>query len=386
MKLILASLCFILACVGFLPEAHSKTSSASELVRVRLLSVPSKVLISGQALRVQNLSPAIRPVAIPQANSAEVRLLEKDGKNLWALRFQNQEREQIFSAKYLLVQGEGLRVGAQSLPSRILLSANKNQSVDVVGVLPLEDYVVGVLASEMPLTWPLETLKAQAVAARSYALAVMAERKEKPYHLESNILDQVYRHVLSEDEDSPLIKKAVQAARETQGQKLYGSNSKVLKAFFHSDCGGKTTTAQNVWSHGVNSGVAEDRGCPSNPKGKWHLSLNEKELAEKIGVSGITGIQLLKAANDNRVHSVLVALNDGTQTTLSANGFRQKLGFQSLRSSLFEVNKEGTQFHFSGQGLGHGVGLCQWGSRALGIRGMSYKQILAHYYPLAKLQ
>lgn len=383
MKLIWASLCFIFVYVSFLSDARS---ASSEVVRVRLMSAPKKVQITGLALRFQNLNQPYKPVAIPRNAQAEVRLLEKEGKKVWALRVNNQDPEHLFSEKYLLIQGENLRVGAQALPSRVLLNMNANKNVDVVGVMPLEDYVVGVLASEMPLSWPLETLKAQAVAARSYALAVMEERKDKPYHLESSILDQVFRHVLAEDENDPLIKKAVQAVRETEGVKLYASNNKVLKAFFHSDCGGKTTTPQNVWNYGVNAGTTVDTSCPTNPRAHWKLNLSKEELSRRLHVENFSSLEFIKIPSENRIKAVRVAFNDASSKLISANDFRQLLGFQDLRSSLFEMKKIGESFLFQGQGFGHGVGLCQWGSKALGQSGRNYKQILTHYYPLARLK
>lgn len=386
MKLIWASLCFIFVYVSFLSEAQSSLIEGEEIVRVRLMTTPQKVQISGLGLRFQNLNQPFKPVAIPQNGRAEVRLMEKEGKKIWALRVNNKDPEHLFAEKFLLIQGENLRVGTQSLPSRVLLNMNANKKVDVVGVMPLDDYVVGVLASEMPLSWPLETLKAQAVAARSYALAVMEERKDKPYHLESSILDQVFRHVLDEDENDPLIKKAVQAVRETQGVKLYASRDKVLKAFFHSDCGGKTTSPKNVWNYGVNAGTTVDSSCPANPRAHWKLTLTKEELSRRLQVTDISGIDLIRIPSENRVKSVRLALNESSEKVMSVNDFRQMLGFQDLRSALFEVKKLGGNFLFQGQGFGHGVGLCQWGSKALGQSGRNYKQILTHYYPLARLK
>lgn len=387
MKLVYATLCFIFISLSFLTEAQSAFFNEKNLVRVRLKSVSEQRLaISGTGLRFQNLEQPYRAVAIPQNSQAEVRLLEKSGKSLWALRFSGQDREHLFPEKFLLIQGEGLRLGSQPLPKKVILNSDSKKNVDVVGVMPLEEYIVGVLASEMPLAWPLETLKAQAVAARSYALAVMNERKDKTFHLESSILDQVFRHVLHEDENDPLIKNALQAVRETEGQVLSANSGKVLKAFFHSDCGGKTTTPKNVWSAGVNTGVAVDSSCPLNPRAHWKLSLSRQELERRLSVAGLQSLELKRGPSDERILEVKIAASNGMIKKMSANEFRQKIGFQELRSSLFQLNKDGDRFVFAGQGYGHGVGLCQWGSRALGKNGKSYQEILKHYYPLAKLE
>ncbi|WP_347357814.1 SpoIID/LytB domain-containing protein [Bdellovibrio sp.] len=387
MKLVWASLTFILVFVSFVSDAHSSVVSetTTPLVRVRLKSLSSKIQLTGLGLRFQNLSQNFRPVALPQDAQAEVRVLQKDGKKIWALRTNNKANEHLFTDKYLLIQGHNIRIGSQALPSRVLLSMNAGM-VDVVGVMPLDEYVVGVLASEMPLSWPLETLKAQAVAARSYALAVINERKDKAYHLESSVLDQVFRHVVAEDRTSPLIQKAMQAVEETKGLKLWGPKSRVLKAFYHSDCGGKTTTSKNVWNYGVNTGIVVDSSCPTNPRGQWKLTLSKEDLKKRLRVADFESIEFERNPLDQRVKSVRLAFNGSPEKVLSANDFRQSLGFQDLRSALFEMKKQGEEFLFQGRGFGHGVGLCQWGSRSLGQKGYTYKQILNHYYPLAKLQ
>jgi stage II sporulation protein D len=214
----------------------------------------------------------------------------------------------------------------------------------------------------------------------------MKERKDKSYHLESSVLDQVFRHIARDDENDPLIQKALQAVRETQGQRLWSTAGRTLKAFYHSDCGGKTTTAKNVWNYGVNTGVVVDNSCPTSPKATWSLRLTKQELEKRLKLPGVQTISLLRPKSEARVLQVKLASAAGMEKILSANEFRQKLGFQDLKSALFEVREEGEHFLFQGRGFGHGVGLCQWGSRALGRQGKDYKQILQHYYPLAQLK
>lgn len=389
MKLIWASLCFLIVWISLTSEAQSAMLHSTESVRVRIMTTIEKVQIAGVGLRFHNLSQVFQPVSIPQTKYAQVRVLTKNGKKVWAIRLDGQESEHLLAEKYLFIQGNGLRVGAQNLPGKVLLSHNGAEGIskiDVVGVMPLDEYVVGVLASEMPLSWPKETLKAQAVAARSYALSVMNERKNQAYHLESSILDQVFRHVVQEDRSDPLIKKAIQAVHETQGVKLFAPEGRVLKAYFHSDCGGKTTAAGNVWTATASSGVAVDSFCPTNPQANWKLRLSKEELIRRLKIPDISGLDLIKVPSEKRIKAVQLAINETQKKTISANAFRQLLGFQDLRSSLFEIKRVGESFTFVGQGFGHGVGMCQWGSRALGKNGKNYNQILKHYYPLAVLR
>ncbi|MDG0816235.1 SpoIID/LytB domain-containing protein [Bdellovibrio svalbardensis] len=387
MRIIWAFIGFLSVLFLSIPDAQSAASPQNqELVRVRLMTINKKIQLTGMSLKFQNLAQPFRPVAIPQNGQAEVRLLEKNGKYFWALRLNNQEREHLFTEKYLMVQGEDLRVGAQSLPARVLLTPNGNQKVDVIGVVPLDEYIVGVLSSEMPTSWPMETLKAQAVAIRSYTLAVIEERKDRPYHVESSVMDQVFRHVMGEDENDAKVKRAIQAVADTQGIRLYGPNEKVLKAFYHADCGGKTTTAKNVWKGGVDAGVAVDSSCPTGPHAQWNLKMTKEDLKKRLHLVDFTSLALVKAKGDSRVQSVQVAMTDGTRKMISANDFRQAMGYQDLRSTSFDIKEEGDQVVFSGRGFGHGVGLCQWGSRVLGQRGAKFQEILKHYYPLARLK
>lgn len=393
MRISLALIGFLSTLISFIPNAQSALNQGTlqqELVRVRLMTIDKKIQFSGMSLRFQNLAQPFRPVAIPQSGRAEVRLLEKDGKKFWTLKLNNQEHEHFFTEKYLMIQGEDLHVVGstlgQNLPSRILLSAHGADQVDVIGVVPLEEYIVGVLSSEMPSSWPLETLKAQAVAIRSYTLAVMEERKVRAFHVENNVMDQVFHHVMGADENDLKIKRAIQAVSETQGLRLYGPNHKVLKAFYHADCGGKTATAKSVWQSGIDAGVAVDSSCPTGPHGQWHLKLSKQELKKRLHLNDFASLSLLKSKGDLRVQSVQVAMLDGTSKVISANSFRQALGFQDLRSTSFEMQTKGEQVLFAGRGFGHGVGLCQWGSRVLGQHGAGFQEILKHYYPLAGLR
>jgi stage II sporulation protein D len=396
-----ALVCFLAAMTFSISEAQAQTPTQApdstaapakpqydkELVRVRLATLSKRVQVAGLGLRFQILSEPYRHVAIPEMGpgTAEVRVMKKNGKNIWALRLKGRDSEHLFKEKYLMIQGENLRVGGQSLPSRILLSAASGDKVDVVGVLPLDEYIAGVISSEMPINWPIETLKAQAVAARSYALSVMEERADKPYHLESSVLDQVFRHIADGDESDPKLQKALKAVRDTSGIKLFSGNHDVLKAYYHADCGGHTTLAKNVWSGGVNSGVAVDNSCPTNPKAHWTVKLTRAEIAQKLQISDVTKITLDRANNETRVRGVRVAFNETEQKYITANEFRQALGFSELRSTLFDMKQQGDEFTFTGRGFGHGVGLCQWGSRAMGLKGQNFVQILKHYYPAARI-
>lgn len=367
------------------------TARAESLIRVRLKTQEAELVISGTGLRMVGMTENFKPVAIPQNETLRIKRFQKDGRSFWLIN--GRTRTQIMSSALLVIEGSQMRAGSQILPHKILIASSGRQKMDLVGIMPLENYLTGVVASEMPLSWPIESLKAQAVAARSYAMAVMKERSRRIFHVESNILDQVFRPLAQENGDDPLVKKALQAVRETEGQRLTVADGRTLKAFFHSDCGGKTVSAKSVWGNAVEAGQASDASCPSTPRANWELNVPKAKIfagLKKFFSLGKSPLQVtaldFERGEDARIQQVRVAFNEGPERKISGNDFRSVVGFQDLKSTLFEAKEQGEGFNFKGRGFGHGVGLCQWGSRALGQQGMKYADILRHYYPLARLK
>lgn len=145
-------------------------------------------------------------------------------------------------------------------------------------------------------------------------------------------------------------------------------------------------------------GTAVDESCPTNPKAQWNLSLTKEEVLGKLqalkkfkfsDTDEILGIRVSKNAPEDRVQKVEISFVESKPILMAANEFRATIGYEQLRSTLFSIlaKKESGKevFVFSGKGFGHGVGLCQWGARALGRQGKSYTDILEHYYPRAQL-
>jgi stage II sporulation protein D len=328
-----------------------------EAVRVRIKSNVSKVFLSGLNIRLLGHEAKFNKVAIPQVKQMQISRVSVAGKSYWQV---SQGNTMMSSQEALMIQGENLRQDSTELPNKILLRESDEGQVDIIGVVPLEEYVFSVLASEMPLRWPRETLKAQAIVIRSYTKAILSERRGKSFHLESSVLDQVYRKIdLKANQE--LLEKARDAVNATEGVFVLNKKGKILKAFYHSDCGGRTVSASSVWSQEKDhdAGVAVDPGCPLNPMARWSLSVPKEKFA---------------------------SLTQKFLGDIRSNGFRKILGFMNLRSTNFEVADKGDQIEFVGKGFGHGVGMCQWGSRALGLEGFSYQRILKHYYPLATLE
>lgn len=357
---------------------------ADEWIRVRLSAetIP-QFKIEGQIHRLQGFEKVYQEVSIPKNQQLTLKFDER-----WIAE-DFKKFPIVFKEKNLVIEGRNLFVNGKRVPDKILFSPDKNQ-INVIGVLPLEQYVVGVLAHEMPSHWPLETLKAQAIAARSYALAVKKSRWAKSFHLESSVLDQVYG-ALSESELQKRYGKVLEAVKQTTGQVLLDTKKKVLKAYYHADCGGQTVSAQEAWNTKEDLVAVKDEFCPQNPRAQWELNLNEKHVKQKLkswappGSVQIVSLKALPGVGSDRVAQVEVEWEKGLKTSVPALAFRQIFGFFEFKSTKFQVTQNGTDWKFQGQGFGHGVGLCQWGSRHLGKKGWAAQNILRHYYPKADL-
>lgn len=341
-------------------------------------------------IRVQGQEAApFQKVAIPpEAQTIKIERTVFKGKNVWQVRGPRHGDDaavKIIDSPYLMLQGQHLQSDGHYLPQQIFLAGAKQ--FDVIGIVPLEDYVAGVVSNEMPPSWPEEALKAQAIAARSYALALMRERSHALWHVENSVLDQVYKHfgASQEEEKKTKIDRVIE---ETRGLVLLNKKDRLLKAFYHSDCGGRTASSQSVWGTKELVGGVVDSSCPRNPASIWNYQVSEEEFAQKLGVPGskLVAMNMDKSPQDGRVHKIRVHLGEGKYKEINANHLRQMVGFNALRSTNFSVKKVGSQLIFDGKGFGHGVGMCQWGSRVMAERGAKFRSILSHYYPEAQIK
>ena len=249
----------------------------------------------------------------------------------------------------------------------------------VVNEIPVEDYLVGLINCEISSLWPIEAVKAQAVIARSYALYQKDARRNALYHLESSVMDQVYDGIDIEDS------RAFRAVSETAGEVLvYGGS--IIQAFYHSNCGGHTESAENVWGADIPylQGV-ECRYCLHTPSSRWEIVLPLKKieaLLKNAGfqASGLKGVRISRINRSGRVMEMTFSAAKG-ELTMSAVNFRKAIGYTVIKSTNFTFRQKGDDLLFSGSGNGHGVGLCQWGSKQRAGDGFNYREILAYYYP-----
>jgi stage II sporulation protein D len=251
----------------------------------------------------------------------------------------------------------------------------RSGGLDAVNYVDLEAYLYSVVGAEAIASWPLEALKAQAVAARSYALHKRAASPNALYDVDTTTATQVYKGLESEASST------VQAVRETAGEVLvYGGQ--IVLAVYHSSSGGHTENVENVWS----SPLPYLRGVPdydqNAPVYQWSLFFSAADLSRRVGGVGTVRQMIPERTTPfGRVVTMAVVGDRGT-TRVTGAQLQRALG---LRSRLFSVTATGNGFQVQGRGFGHGVGLSQWGAKSLADQGWSYRQILAHYYQNAGL-
>jgi len=248
--------------------------------------------------------------------------------------------------------------------------------------LPLEDYVLGVLVGEMSSARPgvAEALRAQAVAARTYAVWQLRRGRER---LRSTAVDQRF---LSVDFETQAARDAV---RETTGQILKHAN-RIVPAYFHADCGGATSPgAQHGFGdHPALHGTRETGPSFHGDDSTFWTRLIEADkldtLAKRWGVGDwIAGLDVVSADRGGRVQRVRV-FGDDSSHELYGEQLRSALRLPSIMVDRFAVLGDGS-LRVDGRGRGHGIGLCQIGAVAQARAGREYREILAHYYPGAEV-
>lgn len=264
---------------------------------------------------------------------------------------------------------------------RVKVSGRRPQILEI----PLDTYLSGVIGHEMSPRWPLEALKAQTVAARSYALYRLnkARATGRSYDVVDSQADQVFRVVGTKNAYLQDI------VNQTRGEVLWNKGH-VVQAFYSSTCGGKTETAV-----GADLGDCDlsplkkyqkDSFCHISPFYTWIFSMSAPELTKKLSHYGapITDLRSLKISEKNPSgYAKTIEYQSGDEKyRMSAKAFRSLMGSMKLKSLLFEIYYDETgMVTFNGHGFGHGVGLCQYGAKQMALERKNYKKILAHYYP-----
>ncbi|MBR6501398.1 MAG: stage II sporulation protein D [Firmicutes bacterium] len=290
---------------------------------------------------------------------------------------------------FLLVILPGILVGIWTLGEKpsgsieadkvsVMVWRTVSKTVDTI---PLEEYVSGVVASEMPSNFDFEALKAQAVAARTYGLAKMEKSKtgNPQAHPKAPLCDGTHCQAYRSDKISDKVKEAV---LETKGQVMYYQGEMIDQPLFHSASGERTENSEDVFSaavpylRSVESGKYEN-GAYAAETYAIGLDALVKKVRTVAGGASAEPVAVVSRSEGGRVEQFQVG-----GATVTGRQIRELLG---LRSANFTVqmitdSSGGRQVLFTTSGNGHGVGMSQYGADGMGKEGFDYKEILQHYY------
>lgn len=330
--------------------------------------------------------------------------------------FKEKDGEAVFSYK-----GRQYRGGA-------LFKRFYGSDLTVVNYLGMQEYLYGVLPKEMAKDWPLEALKAQAVAARNFAIANYGKYAHIGFNLCNTSASQVYGGY---DFEGPVSNRAVD---ETEGRVLTW-NGQIVSAFYHSSSGGYTESSENVWSLELPyiKGIRDDFSTTA-PYAQWKIDYSKGMVVRTLRTAGYDvgdsiDLSILSWSENNHVIDLLVE-SEKPDVVISKNAIRTVFGYNTLRSTLFDIKKDNDlykldvnlttervpakglavmgidgkiertdsetchimgaeaqrenrmpqTFVFEGGGWGHGLGMSQWGAKKMAEEGYDYRQILSFYY------
>lgn len=254
----------------------------------------------------------------------------------------------------------------------------------VINHVDLEEYVKGVVPAEVNSAWHPEMLKAQAVAARTYALYQHMLSASRDYDVAASIQDQVYRGRQGIDA------RVEQAVESTRGLVVTHEGAPIYAAF-SSTAAGITEDSVVVWSKDLPylKGVE----CPfdvESPYYQWKASFKIETLEQNlrqqgVAVGTIATLTPLTYSRAGRVATLRILHSKG-ELILRGEELRKAVGYTVVPSTQFTIESIGPDVVLAGYGAGHAVGLCQWGAKELAELGYSFSTILRYYYPGTELQ
>ena len=281
-------------------------------------------------------------------------------------------------------------------------------SKNITEELSLEDYVLGVMRAEGTMETESESLKALAIAIRTYALKNLGRHAKDGYDFCSTTHCQRYVSVRSPsvsegpvNQDALPYRRAsdtrlIAAVQATEGQVLLDEHGQLIDAYFGASCGGETADIRTLW--GINPpeylrGVP-DEYCAVGPHAKWTDTISRADLLRALQNDSRTDVgsrldNVLISQRDETGRAEFITLEGEQRKTVRGWDFKiivgRVLGWNVLKSSRFDVSRSGSNFVFRGSGFGHGLGLCQEGAHVMAERGASYQKILEKYFPRTRV-
>ena len=263
-----------------------------------------------------------------------------------------------------------------------------DQSTGQTVTLSLREYLIGAVAAEMPVSWPDEALKAQAVAAHSYALYRRDHSSGEngawftadPARRQGCLTDAVLHSYWGTAYAANYARLSA-LVDTVQTQVLYYGDAPAGTSYFAMS-NGRTEASENVWGTALPYLVSVDSSTDlSADHYEYALTLSAQQTAQQLAALGLTADLAAPEqwfGTPEYTAAGYVAALPVCGQRITGTALRQALG---LRSTCFTVRYESGAFCFTTKGYGHGVGLSQWGAKALAEQGQNFADILAHYYP-----
>ena len=299
--------------------------------------------------------------------------------------------------------GGSAYLGIAKIVRRADIDANAS---DLVFIVPLEEYLPGVLAKELFKGWQVNTYQAQAIAARSYAACEMEWwRKRRHYDVVAGQASQAWVGATSDA-------KSLDAVASTRGQYLV-FDGRVVPAYYSSSCGGLPASAvdsirDGTWTQIAPLNVTEKsrrtQCCEKSPAAKWQVSFSIAETVDRMNdwskqagrkdLGSMNGVKSFVVGDRNslgRSMTFFITDRNGKKFTWDTGDFRAAMNAgaessrDSLKSSALEPRMDNGRLILDGRGYGHGAGMCQYGAEFMGKSGKSARSILERYYPGATI-
>lgn len=301
---------------------------------------------------------------------------------------------------------------------------DENMKLTVINVLPLEEYLYGVVPKEMPSSWKEEALKAQAVAARTYTIRNLNKFDKLGFDICTTQNCQVYGGISAEND------RTNRAVDETRSLIMYYQNEPI-QAVYHSSSGGSTEDAENIWGEKTPylRGVSDEFSLGS-PHDVWEYRTNKQQLAQKLAAAGknigtIRHLSIDKVSPNGRVMKLTI-VGSNSSVVYEKESIRKLLGYANIKSSYFTINgytlsndqpKKNTDYSigsiaadlsyvltnpnqddksvstqsnavvisseeivFRGKGYGHSLGMSQYGAKTMAEKGYHFTEILKYYF------
>jgi stage II sporulation protein D len=370
-------------------------------------------------------------VSIVPQNNKRIQVLSKIGEVLCMVNLG--ETEYYFRSS----SSNMVKVDGKNFRGDVGIKRYSGSDMTIINRISLEEYLYGVVPKEMSGTWPLEAQKAQAVAARNYAIEKLGSHNQHGFDLCATTHCQVYGGFDSEHERSRI------AVDETRG-KFLTYNGDLVTPFYHSNSGGHTENSENIWSSpiGYLKGVADPFSIGA-PNDTWTYTMTKDQIqdvlnSKQLSVGELDSIQVTSYSDFGRVINIELS-GSSDKKILEKEKVRSIFGYNNIKSTWFTVNTDASatvisgdvagpqqissgnlfiaaadgirqldatlgqiviyngtdlknitfnaqQYVFTGKGWGHGLGMSQWGAKKMAEEGYTYDQILTYYYSGTKIE